>query len=139
VSKGSTANAGGEGRDSCSQQIHPRVVLGQHRQGRHRVAHLFGRSCRGSGQFSHPAPQPARGPELGDGGELFRGGGIAKFQQTEGVLDRAATVLQLAQVFGADCQCVSQFARVARTRLMRRRAIDDQRSDAQVVGQFGDG
>ena len=130
------ADAGGEGRDGGAQHVHPGVVLAHHRPaGDGVLALLVGV---GLAQLEHARPQPARGPQLGDGRELLVGGGVPELDQAGRVVAAAMPPsVSIAEVRRAGGHRVAELLGVGRTQVVHRRGVDDDRQRAGVARQLG--
>ena len=118
VSRGSTVTASAPPTPAAkhatvrAQQVHPRVVAGQHRRRGHRVQQRCGRRRRRHRHLGDPCPQPPGGAELGDGGELVGGRREAELEQGRGVVADRARVGERPEVGDAGGAAQRELLRV---------------------------
>ncbi len=112
-----SADGGGEGGDGAAQQVHPRIVAGDHPPRGDRQ--LDGAALLGghAAHLAHPGPQPAQRAQPGDGHELVGVGRHPERDLAEHRLGVDAGRFEVAQVLHAG----GDRRRPARRRRRRRR------------------
>ena len=97
------------------------------------------RASRSTSQSSSTrCPEPARGAELGDGGELLVGRGVAELQQRRGLGRVDPGGLQDPEVGDAHGERVAELLRVGGAEVVHGRAVDDDRQRACLACELGD-
>jgi len=87
---------------------------------------------------SWATPQHPGGAELGDRDELLVGRGVTELDEPQGISQADPRSGEDPQIRCADGQAEAQLGGVAGTRVVRHRAVDDQRAGAEIGCQLRD-